>query len=175
MEESASTTRWRRNSVVGLAGVAVGVMLLTSAAWACTQRVGTLLVCRPPASSYVNGTQCGKVSGTTQTGSPSLFKAGSRISVKATNFYAKNYGVTFRSPQFPSTSCHRTATGVTVMTSATPTLAGSAAAGSTAFMGPSFQAEFITPNTGTFTGQAKVCAQDMPDVVTGQIINVTVI
>lgn len=150
-------------------------MLFGSVAWACTQRVGTLLVCRPPASTYVSSGQCGKISGTsTQTGGPTVFRAGgTRFSVKATNFYSKKYNVTFRNVGSTS-NCHRAATGVTVLSSATPTIAGSAASGKVDFLGPSFQAEFLSP-AQTTTGQAKVCVQDMPDVVTGQVINLTVI
>jgi hypothetical protein len=163
----------KRTIVVGTAAAAAAVLILGSAAWACTQRVGTLLVCRPPASTYVNSAQCGKITSTAQTGSPSTYRAGSQISVKATSFYTKPYQVTFRVPG-SGASCFIPSATVSVLTSVSPTLAGSARGGQTSFMGPSFQAEFRTPAVSS-TGQARVCSQDVPDRVTGQIINFTVI
>ena len=176
MEGSISTKRpiRHRTIVVGTAAAAASVLILGSAAWACTQRVGTLLVCRPPASTYLSAAQCGKITSTAQTGSPSLYKGGSKISVKASSFYNKPYGVTFRRPGSGASCFIPTDGHVFVLTSATPSLAGSAPAGQTSFMGPSFQAEFQTPAV-TSTGQARVCSQDIPDRVTGQIINFTVI
>ena len=162
-----------RTAVVGTAAAAAAVLILGSAAWACTQRVGTLLVCRPPASTYVSAAQCGKITSTAQTGSPTAYKNGSQISVKATSFYNKPYQVTFRNPG-STASCFIPGTTVSVLTSVSPTLAGSAPAGQTSFQGPTFQAEFRTPAV-TSTGQARVCSQDVPDRVTGQIINFTVI
>lgn len=175
MEGSISSKRPRRHRpvVVGAAAVAAGVLILGSAAWACTQRVGTLLVCRPPASTYVSAAQCGKITSTAQTGSPSTYRSGSQISVKATSFYNKPYQVTFRNPG-SGASCFIPSATVSVLTSVSPTLAGSAAAGLTSFQGPTFQAEFRTPALSS-TGQARVCSQDVPDRVTGQIINFTVI
>ncbi len=176
MEGSISTKRpiRHRTIVVGTAAAAAAVLLLGSAAWACTQRVGTLLVCRPPASTYVSAAQCGKITSTAQTGSPSTYKNGSQISVKASSFYNKPYGVTFRRPCSGASCFIPTPDQVFLLTSATPTLAGSAPAGLTSFQGPTFQAEFRTPAV-TSTGQARVCSQDIPDRVTGQIINFTVI
>jgi hypothetical protein len=176
MEGSISRKRPTRHRtvVVGTAAAAAAVLILGSAAWACTQRVGTLLVCRPPASTYVSAAQCGKITSTAQTGSPSTYKNGSQISVKATSFYNKPYGVTFRRPGSGASCFIPTEGQVFLLTSASPTLAGSAPAGLTSFQGPSFQAEFRTPAV-TSTGQARVCSQDVPDRVTGQIINFTVI
>ena len=176
MEGSISTKRpiRHRTIVVGTAAAAAAVLLLGSAAWACTQRVGTLLVCRPPASTYVSSAQCGKITSTAQTGTPSTYKSGSQISVKASSFYNKPYGVTFRRPGSGASCFIPTEGQVFVLTSVTPALAGSAPAGQTSFMGPSFQAEFRTPAV-TATGPARVCSQDIPDRVTGQIINFTVI
>jgi hypothetical protein len=176
MEGSISTKRpiRHRTVVVGTAAAAAAVLLLGSAAWACTQRVGTLTVCRPPASTYVSTAQCGKITSTAQTGTPTLYKGGSKISVKAASFYNKPYGVTFRRPGSGASCFIPTADQVFVLTSAAPSLAGSAPAGQTQFMGPSFQAEFQTPAV-TSTGQARVCSQDIPDRVTGQVINFTVI
>ena len=163
----------RRRVVLGTAGAAVCFFVLGSVAWACTQRVGTMLVCRPPASTYVSGTRCGRVTSTTQTGSPTVYKAGSNFSVKATNFYAKRYQVTFRNAG-STASCHNVSSATQILTSVTPTLSGSAPAGQNSFVGPSFQAEFKSP-AQTATGQAKVCTEDVPDVITGQVINLTVI
>lgn len=171
--EARVTTRSHRRLAIGTAGVAAGLLLFGSVAWACTQRVGTLLVCRPPASTYVSSAQCGKITSTVQTGSPTAYKAGSQFSVKGTNFYAKNYRVTFRNPGSTS-SCHVPGGAVSVLTSVTPKIADSLPAGTTQLTGPSFQAEYKSPALAT-TGQAKVCVQDVPDRVTGQIINMSVI
>ena len=176
MEHVASRKRPTRHRtvVVGTAAAAAAVLLLGSAAWACTQRVGTLLVCRPPASTYVSSAQCGKITSTAQTGAPSVYKSGSKISVKATSFYNKPYQVTFRRPGSGASCFIPTADQVFVLTSVTPSLAGSAAGGLTSFQGPTFQAEFQTPAVAS-TGQARVCSQDVPDRVTGQIVNFAVI
>ena len=176
MEGSVSTKRpiRRRTLVVGTAAAAAAVLILGSAAWACTQRVGTLLVCRPPASTYTSAAQCGKITSNAQTGAPSVHRSGSQISVKATSFYQKPYQVTFRVPGSNASCFIPTGTAVTVLTSVTPTLAGSAPANQTSFMGPSFQAEFRTPAVAS-TGQARVCSEDVPDRVTGQIVLFTVI
>lgn len=179
MEEgrrAPSRKGWRRRTVTIGAGVAAAVLIMGSAAWACTQRVGTMISCRPPAATYVNGTQCGKVSGTTQTGSPSVVRAGSQFSIRAINFYAKPYTVTWRKVG-STASCHiLTTDGTTVrqLTSVAPVLSGSAPAGKTSFLGPNFQAEFLSP-AETATGQAKVCVQDTPDRVSAQIVNYTVL
>jgi hypothetical protein len=153
--------------------MAAGMLLLGSVAWACTQRVGTVTVCRPPASTYVSGAQCGKITSTSQTGTPTAYKSGSQVSVKAVNLYAKRYQVTFRVPG-STASCFIPGFGVPILTSATPSLGDSAAAGGTSFMGPAFQAEFRTPAV-TSTGQGKLCVMDVPDRVTGQTVNMTVI
>lgn len=163
-----------RTIVVGTAAAAALLLLLGSAAYACTQRVGSLTVCRPPASTYVSANQCGKITSTTQTGSPSVYRSGSQISVKASNFYNKPYGVTFRRPGSGASCFIPTDGQVFLLTSTTPSLPGSAPAGQTSFMGPNFQAEFQTPAFAT-TGQARVCSQDVPDRVTGQVINLTVL
>jgi hypothetical protein len=140
-------------------------LVLGSAAWACTQRVGTMTVCRPPSSTYV-ANQCAKVTSVTQTGNPSVYRAGSLISVQAKNFYAKRYQVTFRAPGSTS-SCHDpTKAGVNALADVN--------SGATLFLGPTFTVTANTPPQ-TATGQAKICAEDVPDVITGQIINLTVI
>lgn len=175
MEEVArpTTPGRRRRVVVGGATVAAAFVVLGSVAWACTQRVGTMISCRPPSATYVNGTQCGKITGTSQTGSPSVVKAGSQFSVRAINFYAKPYNVTWRKVG-STANCHTIQTGVTQLTSVAPVLTGSQPAGRTSFMGPNFQAEFKSP-VETATGQAKVCVQDTPDRVSAQIINFAVL
>jgi hypothetical protein len=166
--ETMRSGGWRRRALVAAAGAAGGFLLFGSIAWACTQRVGTMLVCAPPSQTYVSSTQCGKVSGTTQTGKPKVLKAGgTKFSVKASNFYSKKYNVTFRNAG-STQSCHRdtsTTDAVTVLKSTS---------GATSFMGPNFYAEFNKYPVQSTIGEAKVCAQDMPDVVTGQVINVTV-
>ena len=176
MEHSKTPTKTGRGRkvAVGTAGFAAALLLLGSVAWACTQRVGTLLVCRPPSSTYVSSAQCGKITSNAQTGAPSLYKSGSQVSVKAANFYNKPYQVTFRRPGSFASCFIPNGNDVTVMTSVSPALAGSAAAGGTSFQGPNFQAEFRTPAVAS-TGQARVCSQDVPDRVTGQIVNFTVI
>jgi hypothetical protein len=161
--QSVKAGGWRRRGVIGTTVAVATVLILGSAAWACTQRVGTMVVCRPPARNYVSSAQCGKVTSTTQTGAPTVYKAGSTISVTATNFYAKRYAITFRKPG-STASCHAPGPNTVVLPNA-----------STTFMGPSFSATVTTPSTGTVTGQAKICTEDVPDVITGQIINMTVI
>ena len=158
----------RRALATGFAG-GVAMVMLAATAYACTQRVGTLLVCRPPASTYVSGSQCGQITGTTQTGSPTMTQAGARFSAKATNFQRTAYNVTWRKPG-SGASCH-TASADTIVLKSTKN--------KTSFLGPTFYAEF-DPSANpvlvsTTTGQAKVCTQDMPDIIVGQIINVTVI
>lgn len=161
-QEKTTTARRRRRLVIG-AAAAAAFLAMGSVAWACTQRVGTLLVCRPPASTYVSAAQCGKVTSSVQTGSPTVYRSGSTISVTATNFYAKRYAITFRKPG-STDSCHRPGPNTLQLPDA-----------STLFLGPSFSTTVVTPSTGTATGQAKVCAEDIPDIITGQIINMTVI
>jgi hypothetical protein len=152
----------KRRLLYGAVGVVASVMILGSTAWACTQRVGTLVVCRPPASTYI-ASQCGKVTSMTQTGAPTVYATGSSISVRATNFYTKRYAITFRMPG-SSASCHFVGPTTVRLPDA-----------ATTFLGPTFNAVVTTPPTGTTLGQAKVCAEDVPDVITGQVINLTVI
>ena len=156
----------RRVLATGFAG-GVAIVMLAATAYACTQRVGTLLVCRPPASTYSSG--CGQITGTTQTGSPTMPQAGARFSAKATNFQRTAYNVTWRKPG-AGDSCHSASANTVVLKSTK---------NKTSFLGPTFYAEF-DPSANpvlvsTATGQAKVCTQDMPDIIVGQIINVTVI
>lgn len=161
-----TTTRgWRRRAGVAGATTAAGVMLLGAVAWACTQRVGTMLVCAPPSQTYVAG--CGKVTGTSQNGTPSFSMNGTRFSVKAVNFKSKNYRVTFRKVN-STQDCHRAnaANPDTVIMTATD--------GTSKFMGPNFYKKFDSP-VQSATGLAKVCSQDVPDVVTGQVMDVAVI
>lgn len=160
---------WRRRTAVACLAGGAAMVMLASAAFACTQRVGTLLVCRPPASSYVSPGQCGTITGTTQTGAPTMPFTGARFSAKATNFQKTVYNVTWRKPG-SAASCHTASTDTTVL---------SDTKGNRSFMGPKFYAEFDPSNNPVLaaggTGQAKVCSQDMPDIIVGQIINITVI
>lgn len=160
---------WRRRLVtIGAFGAAASV-LFGAVAFACTQRVGTLLVCRPPAKTFVNSTQCGKITGTTQTGTPSMPQAGALFSAKAADFKSTIYNVTWRKPN-ATDSCHSAGPNTVVLTST---------GGKSTFKGPSFYAEFSPANNPVLVsstlGQAKVCSQDMPDIIVGQIINVAVI
>ena len=162
-------TGWRRRVlVVGGAGVAASLML-GAVAFACTQRVGTLLVCRPPAKTYVTSAQCGKITGTTQTGTPSMPQAGALFSAKASSFKSTIYNVTWRKPN-STASCHSASADTIVLKST---------GGKTTFKGPGFYAEFAPADNPALVsstlGQAKVCSQDMPDIIVGQIINVAVI
>ena len=175
MEEVARATTMgrRRRVLVGGTAVAAAFIVLGSVAWACTQRVGTMIGCRPPAATYVNGTQCGKITGTSQTGSPSVVKAGSQFSIRAINFYAKPYNATWRNVG-STASCHTISGTVQQLTSVTPVLSGSAPAGKTTFLGPNFQAEFKSP-VQSGTGQAQICVQDTPDRVSAQQIKFAVL
>ncbi len=165
LARSSSTRGWRRRTTVAGAVTAAGMMLLSAAAWACTQRVGTLLVCAPPSQTYVAG--CGKVTGTSQNGTPSFSVSGSKFSVKATNFKSKYYQVTFR-PVNSTNDCHRS------NANNPDTVILTALDGTRKFLGPNFFKKFKSP-VQSATGLAKVCAQDVPDVVTGQVMDVAVI
>lgn len=169
--ETLTPRTWRRRTVVGSATAAAALVLFASVAWACTQRVGTLQVCAG-SGVYVYGPGCAKITGTSQGGAVTPRTVGDAFSVKAKNFKTKPYSVTYRDPNFPSNDCHR------------PTLSNpgthllTATAGGTQFMGPIFKKTFILPaaaGTGSGTGPAKICAEDVPDVVTGQVIDFTVI
>jgi hypothetical protein len=163
--EQSTITGARRRLLGATVVAAAALLLMGSAAWACTQRVGTMTVCRPPSSTYV-AAQCAKVTSVTQTGNPTVYSAGSQVSVQAKNFYAKRYQVTFRAPNSNS-SCHNPSQpGVNAMADVNT--------GATTFLGPTFTVTANTPPQ-TSTGQAKICAEDVPDVITGQIINLTVI
>jgi len=173
METLTPRRRWRR-TVVGGATAAAAVVLFASVAWACTQRVGTLVVCDGATLSYVYGPGCAKITGTSQAGAVgdgvNYPKLGDEIAVKAKNFKSKPYSVTFR--QAGSTSdCHRptVGSGTTLLTATAGT------GGGTKFMGPIFKKHFVIPAVGNTTGAAKICAQDVPDVVTGQVIDFTLI
>ncbi len=162
---AVAISRTQRRLLQGAVVASAAVLMLGSAAWACTQRVGTMTVCRPPASTYI-ARQCGKVTSVTQTGNPTIYSAGSMISVQAKNFYAKRYQVTFRAPNSNS-SCHNpTQPGVSALADANT--------GATLFLGPTFTVTAKTPPQ-TSTGLAKICAEDVPDVITGQIVNLTVV
>ncbi len=146
---------------------AAGLLLFAAAAWACTQRVGTFTVCEPPSTTYVS-TQCAKITGTTQSGKAggaNGVSSGNTFSARAANFKSKLYQVTFRDAG-SAADCHR----INAATKALP----DTATGATSFRGPSFYKTFVVP-TQTTTGAARVCTQDVPDVVTGQVIDLTVI
>ena len=165
-ETDMPTTRgWRRRASVAGAATAAGVMLLGAVAWACTQRVGSMLVCAPPSQTFVAG--CGKVTGTSQNGTPSFSMNGTKFSVKATNFKSKNYRVTFRLPN-SGNDCHRP------NTNNPDTIQLTATDGTAKFMGPNFYRKFNSPVTAS-PGLAKVCTQDVPDVITGQVMDVAVV
>ncbi|MGH9178686.1 MAG: hypothetical protein ACRD0N_09060 [Acidimicrobiales bacterium] len=151
-------------------GLGAGVLVLfAAAAFACTQRVGTFTVCEPPSTVYSSAT-CAKVTGTTQSGKvggTNGVSSGNTFSGRATNFKSKLYQVTFRDAG-STQDCHRPLTNA-----ATHSLAD-IATGATKFAGPNFYKTFVVP-TQTTTGAARVCTQDVPDVVTGQVIDLTVL
>ena len=154
---------------VATAAAAAGLLTCAAAAWACTQRVGTFTVCEPPSTTYVS-TSCAKITGTTQSGKvggANGVSSGNTFSARAANFKSKLYQVTFRDAG-SSADCHRPLTNA-----ATHALAD-VATGATTFRGPSFYKTFVVPAQAT-TGAARVCAQDVPDVVTGQVIDLTVL
>jgi hypothetical protein len=171
--------------VGGLAAAGVPVVV-ASVAWACTYHIGTLTVCSPPTStgSYASSTQCSKItgSGTAQTGLAKVSKAGtSNVSVKVSGFYYKNYSLTFRKPG-STANCHRFGSS----TSGVPSLLGYNSLGKpNTVPGPAFVVGIASGSTGgysdvkapasTSTGQAQVCVQDEPNVVDGNMLNVSVI
>lgn len=164
-----SPRRWRRRATVGSAVGAAGVMVLGAAAFACTQRVGTFTVCQPPSQTYVSST-CAKITGTTQSGKvggAGGVSSGETISARAASFKSKLYQVSFRDAG-STADCHRP------LTNSSSHILADIATGATKFQGPSFYKTFVVP-TQTTTGAARICTQDVPDVVTGQVIDVTVI
>lgn len=164
-----TSRRWGRRAIAGSAATVGVVLMLGAAAFACTQRIGTFTVCKPPSTTYV-AASCAKITGTTQTGKvggAGGVSSGSTISGSAVNFKAKLYQVTFRDAG-SNADCHRPLTNPT-----THALAD-VATGAVKFQGPSFYKTFVVP-TQTATGAARICTEDVPDVVTGQAIDVTVI
>ena len=165
--------------------LAIGGLLVPAAlAWACTYHIGTLTVCSPPTStgSYSTSTQCSKISGsgTAQTGLAKVRKDGSAsISVKVTGFYNKNYSLTFRVPG-STANCHRF--GSSSSTTVRSLLGYDGLGKPNTVAGPSFVVgngagpypTVRTPST-TSTGSAQVCVQDEPNVVDGNMLNVSVI
>ena len=165
----ATTRNWRRRGTVGTAALSAGLLLFAAAAWACTQRVGTFTVCEPPSTTYI-ATQCARITGTTQSGKvggANGVSSGNLFSARAANFKSKLYQVTFRDAG-STADCHRPVTNATSHTLADQ------ATGATTFRGPSFYKTFVVP-VQTTTGAARVCTQDVPDVVTGQVIDLTVL
>lgn len=155
--------------MLGSAVTFAATMSFAAVAWACTQRVGTLTVCEPASSTYVPAT-CAKITGTTQTGTiggANGVSSGNTFSARATNFKYKLYQVTFRDAG-STADCHRPLTNPS-----THALAD-VATGATSFAGPNFFKTFVVP-TQTATGAARICAQDVPDVVTGQVLDLTVL
>ena len=166
----ATTTVWRRRAVVGAGAAAAALLTFEAAAWACTQRVGTFTVCEPPSTVYV-ATTCAKITGTTQSGKvggANGVSSGNTFSARAVNFRSKLYSVSFRDAGFPTQDCHRP------LTNPASHLLADTATGATKFAGPAFYKTFVVP-TQTATGSARVCVNDVPDVVTGQVIDLTVI
>lgn len=154
---------------MGTAVGAAALVALGAAAFACTQRVGTFTVCEPPSTTY-NSAVCSKITGTTQSGKvggANGVSSGNTISARAVNFKVKLYQVSFRDAG-STADCHRP------LTNAASHSLADIATGATKFQGPNFYKTFVIP-TQTTTGGAKICTQDVPDVVTGQIIDVTVI
>ena len=172
--DQTTTKAWKKRTVVGAGAAAVALLSFEAAAWACTQRIGTFTVCEPPSTTYVTAT-CAKVTGTTQSGKvggAGGIKSGEAFSARASSFKTKLYSVTFRRPNATNFGdCHRVG-GVGTSGEFTQVLPDST--GATKFMGPSFYKTFVVP-TLTTTGAAKICVQDVPDVVSGQVIDVTVV
>lgn len=165
----ATTAVWKRRAVVGVGAAAAALLSFEAAAWACTQRVGTFTVCEPPSTVYVS-TTCAKITGTTQSGKvggANGVSSGNAFSARAVNFKAKLYSVSFRDAG-STADCHRP------LTNPSSHLLADTATGATKFAGPSFYKTFVVP-TQTATGSARVCVNDVPDVVTGQVIDLTVI
>jgi hypothetical protein len=156
MEGSPTGARRRRMLVAATAAVAVP-LVVASVAWACVLQQGTVLVCNPPSQTYVNGTQCAKISGSgSQAGLPKVSRAGATISVRAYSFADRPYNVNFRAPGGPG--CYQ---------------GGNQTLGSA--QGPSFYLGSLTTPAITGTGRAQVCVAQMPVASNGNTINVTVI
>ncbi|MGH9267955.1 MAG: hypothetical protein ACRD0D_07245 [Acidimicrobiales bacterium] len=165
---------WRRRVLLGAFLGGAFLAVLGAVALACTQRVGSLTVCRPP-SLVFQATSCGKVTGTTQTGNVSVASSGSVFSVDASLFKSTRYNVTWRNSNTQE-SCHRVSANTVVLTSVAPSFPNQAAAGRDSFLGPAFSANFASPGGQSLgAASARVCAQDMPGVITGQVIAVSVI
>lgn len=170
--DSVRARHWGRRTAVGGTVAVAGLVMFAAVAFACTQRIGTFNICKPASKTYSAST-CTKITGTTQSGNlgiqlddPSVNGGtATEFSAKAINFKTKPYQVTFRKPG-SSADCHRTTSADTQILTATD--------GTTQFMGPKFFKKFVMPSVGT-GGQARICTQDIPDVVTGQVLNVTVI
>lgn len=163
----ASTKAWKKRTAVGAGAAAVALLSFEAAAWACTQRTGIFTVCEPPSTTYTSAS-CAKITGTTQSGKvggADGVSSGNLFSARAANFKYKAYSVTFRNAG-STADCHRVTANTTIL--------ADAESGATKFMGPSFYKTFVVP-TQTTTGAARVCVQDVPDVVTGQVIDLTVI
>ena len=166
-----TTKAWKKRTVVGAGAAAVALLSFEAAAWACTQRVGTFTVCEPPSDIYVSA-NCAKITGTTQSGKvggANGVSSGNLFSARAVNFKTKLYSVTFRNAG-SGADCHR----VNSTTAVLPEILPDGRTGATKFMGPSFFKNFRVP-AQTTTGAARVCVQDVPDVVTGQVIDLTVL
>jgi hypothetical protein len=164
-----ATKAWKKRTVVGAGAAAVALLSFEAAAWACTQRVGTFTVCEPPSTTYVS-TTCAKITGTTQSGrvgGANGVSSGNTFSARAVNFKAKLYSVSFRDAG-STADCHRP------LTNPTSHLLKDVATQKDKFAGPSFYKTFVVP-TQTATGSARVCVNDVPDVVTGQVIDLTVL
>ena len=162
----STTNKWKRRATTGVGLGAAALVLFAAAAFACTQRVGTFTVCEPPSTVY-NAATCAKITGTTQSGKvggANGVSNGNTFSAKATSFKSKLYQVTFRNAG-STADCHRVTSATTILTSSD---------GKTKFAGPSFYKTFTVP-TQTSTGAARICTQDVPDVVTGQVIDLTVL
>ncbi|MGH3369584.1 MAG: hypothetical protein ACRDPR_06255 [Nocardioidaceae bacterium] len=162
-----STSRWKKRASTGVALGAAGLVLFAAVAFACTQRVGTFTVCEPPSTVY-NSASCAKITGTTQSGKVggvNGVSSGNTFSGRASSFKSKLYQVTFRNAG-TTADCHRVNANTTIL--------ADVATGATKFAGPSWYKTFVVP-TQTATGSARICTQDVPDVVTGQIIDVTVL
>lgn len=173
----------RRCLLIGMS-IPGALLVAGSVAWACTLHIGTLTVCSPPTAggSYASSSQCSKISGsgTAQTGLARVSKSGSsKISVKVSGFYSKTYSVTFRVPG-STANCHRF--GSSTNTAVRSLLGYTAAGQPKTVSGPAF---VVGDGTGAFptvfapatssTGQAQVCIQDEPNVVDGNMLNVSVI
>ena len=169
--EQLTGRSWGRRATVGGAVAVAGLVMFAAVAFACTQRIGTFTICKPASKTYAAST-CTKITGTTQAGNLGITldngddsSTASVFSAKAINFKTKPYQVTFRLPN-STADCHRVNAGTVILT---------ATDGTNQFMGPKFFKRFVTPALGGAEGPARICTQDVPDVVTGQVLNVTVI